>query len=185
MNAKVQIQFPEQSIPFYSADDVLTFYSLAFDATVQIRTLVNQISKSIIKIKSAAHENKADNPIFTELENLIKVSLYLTNSQADAYSLEQQRYQKEFDAQCDAGDLLDAHSLVFTNMVWLSTMLGQIKQETAQLKDELTKKGFHLACFYSLEGLIEICEYLLEEQVNTSDSERENYEIQWEATKNG
>ena len=38
MNAKVQIQFPEQSIPFYSANDVIKVYTLASETSIQLRT---------------------------------------------------------------------------------------------------------------------------------------------------
>ena len=57
MNAKVQIQFPEQSIPFYSVADIISAYSLASEAATQLRTLANQINKATAFVKAFVQEN--------------------------------------------------------------------------------------------------------------------------------
>ena len=75
MNAKVQIQFSEQSIPFYSVADIINAYSLASETATQLRTLANQISKATAFVKAFVQENdRADSSAFAELENLIIIS---------------------------------------------------------------------------------------------------------------
>lgn len=75
MNAKVQIQFPEQLIPFYSVADIISAYSIASEAATQLRTLANQINKATAFVKTFVQENdRADSSAFAELENLIIIS---------------------------------------------------------------------------------------------------------------
>ncbi|WP_166167088.1 hypothetical protein [Acinetobacter sp. SA01] len=178
MNAKVNFQLPKQLIPFYSTADVIKAHSLAFETAKQLRTLVNQISKNTAFVKAYAEENKANSSIFTELENLIAVSHHLTDSQVDTYDLERKRYQKELNAQCSAGDLLDAYSLAFENTSWLQTMLYQIKDE-AEIVKEAVKQNIHSAVFITLENLIHIAAYFAENHSNAFDVEREKYEMEW------
>lgn len=182
MNAKVK--FPEQLIPFYSAADIISAYSLASETATQLRTLANQISKSTAYVKAYVQENKVDSSIFSELENLIAISHQLANSQADTCNLELQKHKKEPNNQDYAGDLLDAYSLAHENTSWLETMFYQIKDEAEVVKKTL-KHSIHGTVFTTLERLIHIAAYLAESQANTFDIEREKYEMQWEATKNG
>lgn len=185
MNAKVQIQFPEQLIPFYSVADIISAYSVASEAATQLRTLANQISKATAFVKAFVQENdKADSSAFAELENLIIISQQLANSQADTYSLELKRHQQEPDDHYNAGDLHDAYSLAYENTSWLETMFYQVKDEVEVVKEAI-KQNTHGAVFGTLEHLIHIAAYLAGSHSNTFDIERENYEIQWEATKNG
>lgn len=183
MNAKVKIQSPEQLIPFYRAADIVGAYSLASETATQLRTLTNQISKATALVKAYAEENRTENSIFAELENLITISHQLANSQADTYSLELKRHQQEPDDHYDAGDLFDAYSLSYENTSWLETMFYQIKDEVEVVKEAIkhTTSG---AVFATLERLIHIAAYLAESQANTFDIEREKYEMQWEATTN-
>lgn len=108
----------------------------------------------------------------------------ISNSQADTYCLELQRHQQEPDDQYDAGDLHDAYSLSYENTSWLETMFYQVKDEVEVVKEAI-KQNTHGAIFGTLEHLIHIAAYLAGSHSNTFDIERENYEIQWKATKNG
>ncbi|WP_338840473.1 hypothetical protein [Acinetobacter lwoffii] len=185
MNAKVQIQFPEQSIPFYSVADIISAYSLASEAATQLRTLANQINKATAFVKAFVQENdKADSSAFAELENLIIISQQLANSQADTYMRELNRHTHKPDDHYGAGDLFDAYSLAHENTSWLETMFYQIKDEVEVVKETI-KQGTHGAVFGTLEHLIHIAAYWAESHSNTFDVEREKYEAEWEATKNG
>ena len=185
MNAKVQIQFQEQSIPFYSVADIISAYSLASEAATQLRTLANQINKATAFVKAFVQENdKADSSAFAELENLIIISQQLANSQADTYMRELNRHTHKPDDQYGAGDLFDAYSLAHENTSWLETMFYQIKDEVEVVKETI-KQGTHGAVFGTLEHLIHIAAYWAESHSNTFDVEREKHEAEWEATKNG
>ena len=185
MNAKVQIQFPEQSIPFYSVADIISAYSLASEAATQLRTLANQINKATAFVKAFVQENdKADSSAFAELENLIIISQQLANNQADTCMRELNRHTHKPDDQYGAGDLFDAYSLAHENTSWLETMFYQIKDEVEVVKETI-KQGTHGAVFGTLEHLIHIAAYWAESHSNTFDVEREKYEAEWEATKNG
>lgn len=185
MNAKVQIQFPEHSIPFYSVADIISAYSLASETATQVRTLANQISKATAFVKAFVEKNdRADSSAFAELENLIIISQQLANSQADTYGLELKRHQQEPDDHYNAGDLYDAYSLAYENTSWLETMFYQAKDEVEVIKEAI-KQNTHGAVFATLERLIHIAAYWAESHSNTFDIEREKYEAEWEATKNG
>ncbi|WP_291340537.1 hypothetical protein [Acinetobacter sp. UBA801] len=185
MNAKVQIQFPEQLIPFYSVTDIISAYSIASEAATQLRTLANQINKATAFVKAFVQENdRADSSAFAELENLIIISQQLANSQADTYMRELNRHTHKPDDQYGAGDLFDAYSLAHENTSWLETMFYQIKDEVEVVKETI-KQSTHGAVFGTLEHLIHIAAYLAESHSNTFDVEREKYEAEWEATKNG
>ena len=183
MNAKVQIQFPEQSIPFYSTADALNACMLASEAIAQLRTLINQISKSTAQIKAYAHDNNVSQAVFSELENLISVSKLLADSQVDTYNLECKRHTKESHDQYDAGDLFNTYSLAHENTSWLQTMFYQIKDEVEVVKETI-KQGTHGAVFGTLEHLIHIAAYWAGSHSNTFDVEREKYEAAWEVSKN-
>ncbi|MEB6681142.1 hypothetical protein [Acinetobacter lwoffii] len=184
MNAKVKIQLSEQLIPFYRAADIVGAYSLVSETATQLRTLTNQISKATALVKTYAEENKTESSIFVELENLIAISHQLANNQGDTYSFELKRHQQEPDDHYDAGDLFDAYSLAYENTSWLETMFYQIKSEVEVVKEAIkhTTSG---AVFATLERLIHIAAYLAESQANAFDIDREKYELEWEATKNG
>ncbi len=185
MNAKVQIQFPEHSIPFYSVADIISAYSLASETSTQVRTLANQISKATAFVKAFVEKNdRADSSAFAELENLIIISQQLANSQVDIYGLELKRHQQEPDDHYNAGDLHDAYSLAYENTSWLETMFYQVKDEVEVVKEAI-KQNTHGAVFATLERLIHIAAYWAESHSNTFDIEREKYEAEWEATKNG
>lgn len=185
MNAKVQIQLSEQLIPFYSVADIISAYSVASEAATQLRTLANQINKEMAFVKAFVQENdRADSSAFAELENLIAISYQLANSQADTHGLELKRHQQELDDQYDAGDLHDAYSLAYENTSWLETMFYQVKDEVEVVKEAI-KQNTHGAVFATLERLIHIAAYLAESHSNTFDIEREKYESEWEANKNG
>ena len=185
MNAKVQIQFSEQSIPFYSVADIINAYSLASETATQLRTLANQISKATAFVKAFVEKNdRADSSAFAELENLIIISQQLANSQVDIYGLELKRHQQEPDDHYNAGDLHDAYSLAYENTSWLETMFYQVKDEVEVVKEAI-KQNTHGAVFATLERLIHIAAYWAESHSNTFDIEREKHEAEWEATKNG
>lgn len=185
MNAKVNFQLPEQLIPFYSGADILSAYSVASEAATQLRTLANQISKATAFVKAFVQENdRADSSAFAELENLIIISQQLANSQADTYGLELKRHQQKPDDHYNAGDLHDAYSLAYENTSWLETMFYQVKDEVEVVKEAL-KQNTHGAVFATLERLIHIAAYWAENHSNTFDIEREKYELESEATKNG
>ncbi|ENU99415.1 MULTISPECIES: hypothetical protein [Acinetobacter] len=185
MNAKVQIQLSEQLIPFYSVADIISAYSVASEAATQLRTLANQISKATAFVKTFVQENdRANISAFAELENLIIISQQLATSQADTYGLELKKHQQEPDDHYNVGDLYDAYSLAYENTSWLETMFYQAKDEVEVVKEAI-KQNTHGAVFGTLEHLIHIAAYLAESHRNTFDIEREKYEIQWEATKNG
>lgn len=178
MNAKVQIQFPEQLTPFYSAADIISAYSLASETAIQLRTLANQINKATAFVKSYAEENKVDSSLFAELENLITISHQLADSQADTHKRELNRHTYKPDDQYDVGDLFDAYSLAYENASWLETMFYQIKDEVEVIKETI-KQSTHGTVFGTLEHLIHIATYLAENRRNSFDVEREKYEIEW------
>lgn len=185
MNAKVNFQLPEQLIPFYSVVDIISAYSLASETATQLRTLANQISKATAFVKAFVEKNdRADSSAFAELENLIIISQQLANSQVDIYGLELKRHQQEPDDHYNAGDLHDAYSLAYENTSWLETMFYQVKDEVEVVKEAI-KQNTHGAVFATLERLIHIAAYWAESHSNTFDIEREKYEAEWEATKNG
>lgn len=184
MNAKVQIQFPEQLIPFYSVADIISAFSIASEAATQLRTLANQINKATAFVKTFVQESeRADPSIFAELENLIIISYQLADSQADTYMRELNRHTHKPDDQYGAGDLFDAYSLAHENTSWLETMFYQIKDEVEVVKETI-KQSTHGAVFATLERLIHIAAYWAESHSNTFDIEREKYELESEATKN-
>ncbi|ENN6006133.1 hypothetical protein [Acinetobacter baumannii] len=184
MNAKINIQLPGQSVPFYNATNLLNAYKLAYETATQLRTLLNQISKSAIFVKTYAEENNLDNSIFTEIENLIAISLQLSNSHTDIYNAEIKRHRQEPYDQYDADDLNGAYALAHENTTWLETLISKIRIEVNLVK-EAVKGVIHGAVFATLEHLINIAEYLAETNVNAFSIESEKYEAQWEASKNG
>lgn len=184
MNAKVQIQFSEELVPFYSITDVIKAFKFASETATQLRTLNNQISKATAFIKEYVEENKIDSSIFAELENLIVIAHQLSNGQADTCKREINRHSHNPNNQYDVGDLFDAYSLAYENTSWLETIFHQIKDEVEIIKEAI-KQNTHGAVFATLERLIHIAAYLSESHSNTFDIEREKYEAEWEATKNG
>ncbi|MEZ6860251.1 hypothetical protein ACB013_13395 [Acinetobacter baumannii] len=184
MNARINIQLPGQSVPFYNATNLLNAYKLAYETATQLRTLLNQISKSAIFVKTYAEDNNLDNSIFTEIENLIAISLQLSNSHADICSAEINRHRQAPYDQYDAGDLFGAYSLAQENTSWLETLISQIKIEV-ELSKETVKDVIHSAVFAPLEHLINIAEYFAEINVNTFSIESEKYEAEFEVSKNG
>jgi len=186
MNAKVQIQFPEQLIPFYSTVDMLDAYSLAFETTSQLQTLINQIRKSTAQIKIYAQESNIHSDVFSELESLISISQHLSENHNNTFDVEREKYQSEFDlsnAQYDAGDLFNAYSLAHEATLWLQTMFYQIKNEAEAIKQKIIKLGSGI--FTNLERLIHIADYLADSYSDTLNTEREKYEVEWEVIKNG
>ncbi|WP_336013070.1 hypothetical protein [Acinetobacter calcoaceticus] len=184
MNAKVNIQLPEQLVPFYSATNYLNAYKIAYETATQLRTLLNQISKSAIFVKTYAEEHNLDNSIFIEVENLIAISLQLSNSHADICSAEIKRHRQAPYDQYDAGDLNEVYALAHEYTTWLETLISKIRIEVKLVK-EAVKDVFHSTVFATLEHLINIAEYLAENNVNTFSIESKKYEAEWEASKNG
>ena len=182
MNAKVQIQLPEQLIPFYNTVDMLDAYSLAAETTSQLKTLINQISKSTVQIKKYAQESNIHSDTFSELENLISISEYLSNSQASNFDSEREKYRRERNVskeRYDAGDLYNAYSLAHEATLWLQTMFHQIKNEAESIKQETTKSKLGSGIFTNLEHLIHIAEYLADSHADSLNIEREKYEMEW------
>lgn len=187
MNAKVQIQLLEQLIPFYSTLNMLDAYSLASETTAQLQTLLNQITKSTAQIKIYALESNIHPCIFSELESLISISEYLSGHHISTFDAESEKYQNELhvsNAQYDAGDLYNAYSLAHESTLWIQTMFHQIKNEAESIKQETTKK-LGSGIFTNLERLIHIAGYLADSHSDTLNTEREKFEAEWEATKNG
>lgn len=184
MNAKVNIQLPEQLVPFYSATNYLNAYKIAYETATQLRTLLNQISKSAIFVKTYAEEHNLDNSIFIEVENLIAISLQLSNSHADICSAEIKRHRQAPYDQYDAGDLNEVYALAHEYTTWLETIISKIRIEVKLVK-EAVKDVFHSTVFATLEHLINIAEYLAENNVNNFSIESKKYEAEWEASKNG
>ena len=186
MNAKVNFPFSEQLIPHYNTVNLLDAYSLAFETTAQLQTLINQISKSTVQIKTYAQESNIHSDVFTELESLISISQYLSENHNNTFDVEREKYQNEFDtsnAQYDAGDLFNAYSLAHEATLWLQTMFYQIKNEAEAIKQKTIKLGSGI--FTNLERLIHIAEYLADNHSDTLNTEREKYEDEWETVKNG
>jgi len=184
MNAKVQIQLQEQLVPFYNATNYLNAYKIAYETATQLRTLFNQISKSAIFVKTYAEEHNLDNSIFIEVENLIAISLQLSNSHADICSAEIKRHRQTPYDQYDAGDLNEAYALAHENTTWLETLIYKIRIEVKLVKEAI-KDVIHSVVFAPLENLINIAEYLAESHINTFSIESEKYQAEWEASKNG
>lgn len=184
MNAKVQIQLQEQLVPFYTATNLLNAYALAYEVATQLRTLINQIGKAATFVKAYAEDRGFNNSIFTEIENLIAISLQLSNSHADICNAEIKRHRKAPHDQYDAGDLGDAYALAHENTTWLETLISKIRIEVKLIK-EAVKDVIHSAIFATLENLINIAEYFAENNVNTFSIESEKYEAEWEVSKNG
>ena len=170
----------------YNAGDMLEAYSLAFETTAQLQTLINQISKSTAQIKIYAQESNIHSDVFSELESLISISQHLSENHNNTFDVEREKYQSEFDlsnAQYDAGDLFNAYSLAHEATLWLQTMFYQIKNEAEAIKQKIIKLGSGI--FTNLERLIHIAEYLADSYSDTLNTEREKYEVGWEVIKNG
>ncbi|MQW91963.1 hypothetical protein GFH30_00990 [Acinetobacter wanghuae] len=180
MNAKVKSS--EQLIPFYSTKDIISAYTLASESSVQLRTLFNQIIKSISFVKAHAEEYRADSTVFTEMENLTILAVQLADTQIDRYN--GLKNDKDASDEYDAGDLLDAYALAREGATWLDTLCFQLNSEMREVK-EATQTKIHFSVFSTLERLIHIAEYLAESHSNTFNIECEKYEAEWEATKNG
>lgn len=183
MNAKVKIS--TQPIPFYAAPDALNAYTAALNVAVQIRTLINQITKSAIQVKGCAVNSGINPTVFSELENITSIGKLLVDSQISTYEIECNRHQdhKKQYKEYDAGDLFDAFSLAYENTAWLQTLFCQAINET-ELAKAICEQSIHSATFSNLEHLIRITEHVLDIHTNTFNVEREKYEIEWEATKN-
>ena len=78
MNAKVEIS--KQSIPFYAAPDALNAYTSALNVAVQIRTLINQITKSAIQVKGCAGDSGSDPTVCSELEKITSIGKLLVDN---------------------------------------------------------------------------------------------------------
>lgn len=184
MNAKVNIQLPEQLVPFYNLTNLLNAYKLTYETATQLRTLLNQISKSANSVKTYAEEHNLDNSIFIEVENLIAISLQISNSYAVTCNAEIKRHRKAPHDQYDAGDLNEAYALAHEYTIWLETLISKIRIEVKLVK-EAVKDVIHSTVFVTLENLINIAEYFAEINVNTFSIESEKYTAEWEASKNG
>ena len=183
MNAKVQIQLSEQSVPFYGAKKLLDAYAIAFETTTQIQTLIDRIGKSIVFLKSA-HVNELHPSTFTELENLLSIARYLSEDFSNTFDVGLEKYKYSVtETGCDAGDLLDPYGLAYEVFTWLSTLIYQMKDELTTVKQ--TSTALCDAVFAGLENLINIADYLSDNHKNTFKIEFEKFEAAWEATKNG
>lgn len=168
----------------YNAGDMLEAYSLAFETTAQLQTLISQISKSTAQIKVYAQESNIHPYTFSELESLILISQFLSENHVNTFDVEREKYQNEFDlsnAQYDAGDLFNAYSLAHEATLWLQTMFYQIKTEAEAIRQKIIKLGSGI--FTNLERLIRIAEYLADNHSDTLNIEREKSETEWEANK--
>lgn len=181
MNAKVQIQLPEQSVPFYNAKKLLDAYSIALETTTKIQTLITRISKNVVFLKSA-YVNELHPNTFTELESLISIASYLSEDFGNSFDVGLEKYRNSV-TECDAGDLLEAYGLAREISTWLSTIIYQIKDELIAVKKSST--ALCDAVFASLENLINIADYLSDNHRNTFKIECEKYEAEWETSKNG
>lgn len=187
MNAKVQIHLSKQLIAYYNAVDMFEAYSLAAEITAQLQTLINQISKSAAQIKKYAQESRIHPDTFSELENLISISEYLSSSQASNFDFEREKYRRERDVskeQYDANDLYDAYSLAHESTLWLQTMFHQIKDEAESIKQEFIAPKLGIGIFTNLERLIHIAGYLSDRHADSLNIEREKYEEELEDFKN-
>lgn len=180
MNAKVQIQLSEQSVPFYGAKKLLDAYAIAFETTTQIQTLIDRIDKNVVFLKST-HVNELHQNAFTELESLISIARYLAEDFSNTFDVELEKYKNSV-TECDAGDLLEVYGLAHEVSTWLSTTIYQIKDELITVKKSST--ALCDAVFTSLENLINIADYLSDNHRNTFKIELEKYEAEWEASKN-
>ena len=183
MNAKVQIQFPEQLVPFYSANDVIKVYTLASETSIQLRTLLNQIKKSASFVKTYAKEHNIDDSIFNEMENLIAVAITLSDIQLNDFNNLKNKLEETIE-QFDSGDLLDVYFYIHEATMWLNTLCYQIVNEFSILKKSI-KNSIHNSVFSTLENLVFATEYIAIRKTDALNIQREKYEIEWEATKNG
>ena len=183
MNAKVQIQFPEQSIPFYTHTQLLDAHTIVLETTTTIQTLIDRIDKSITFLKTS-YENVLHPSTFTELESLISIARYLSNDFCNTFDVQLENYKNSVtETKCDAGGFLDLYGLAHEFFNWLSSLIFQIKDELRTVKQ--TSKALCDAVFASLENLINIADYYSDNHRNTFKIEFEKFEAEWEATKNG
>ena len=186
MNAKVQIQFPEQLVPLYRAIKMIDAYSLAFSTTTQIQVLISCISKETFRIKDLEQKNSAVPHSFTVLESLISIAENLAADYCNIFDVEHDKYKNGLNnsnIQYDAGDLLEPYGLAHEVSTWLSTLIFQMKDELITVKKSST--ALCDAVFAGLENLINIADYLSDNHRNTFKIEFEKYEAEWEASKNG
>lgn len=181
MNAKVKIS--EQLVPFYSTTKLLDAYTIAFETTTQIKTLIGQIGKSVVFLKST-HVNEIHPSAFTELESLLSIARHLSDDFNNTFDIELEKYQSSVtETGCDASDLLEPYGLAYEVFTWLSTLIYQMKDELNAVKESST--DLCDAVFAGLENLINIADYLSDNHRNTFKIEFEKFEAEWEATKNG
>jgi hypothetical protein len=178
MNAKVKIS--EQIVPFYSAADVISAYSLALDTTTQIQTLIDRIRKNVVFLKST-YKNEVRVNTFDELESLISIARYLSDDFSNTFDVQCEKHQNIV-VECDAGDLLEVYSLAHEIHSWLSSTIYEMKVELSAIKKSST--ALCDAVFASVENLINIADYLSDNYRNTFKIEFEKYEAEWEASKN-
>ncbi|MCL8264259.1 hypothetical protein [Acinetobacter baumannii] len=183
MNAKVKIQLSKPSIPLYSATHVLNACTLVYEAENQLRTLFNQINKATKIVKTYIKERGFDSSSFTEIENLIVISIQLSDIKIEDVSNYKGRI-KDINKQYDAGDLHDFFELAHESITWLDTLCLQIKSEINTAKEAL-KENIHAYVFSDIERLINITEYFAESNANTFNVESDRYKQEWEAANNG
>jgi len=181
MNAKVKIQLPEQAVPFYNSKKLLDAYSIALETTTKIQTLITQISKNVVFLKSA-YVNELHPYTFAELESLISIASYLSEDFSNTFDVGLEKYRNSI-TECDAADLLEPYGLAHEVSTWLLTIIYQIKDELIIVKKSSTTLCD--AVFTSLENLINIAEYLSDNHRNTFKIECEKYEAEFEVSKNG
>lgn len=185
MNAKVNFQLPEQLARAYSTLDMLNAYTLAFNTTTQLKTLVDRINKEAIFLKEYSQERGIHPFVYFDFENLISTFQYLADDRGDAFDVEREKYQDALnnsDTKFDAGDLYEVYALAHEVSSWLCTLLFQIKNELFEIKKN--SPALCDAVFASLERLICLTEYFADNHSNIFDVEAKKYEAEWEALKN-
>lgn len=84
----------------------------------------------------------------------------------------------------DAGDISDIYSEASEFTEWLSTMIGQIKKESSEIKSKLSLYYKVDDChFHTLDKLLDLSEFMADARVADFERLHEEYKQEWEANK--
>lgn len=84
----------------------------------------------------------------------------------------------------DAGDISDIYSEASEFTEWLSTMIGQIKKESNEIKSKLSLYYKVDAChFHTIDKLLDLSEFMADGRVADFERLHEEYKQEWEENK--
>lgn len=84
----------------------------------------------------------------------------------------------------NAGDISDIYCEASEFTEWLSTMIGQIRKESNEIKAKLSLYHKVDDChFYTIDKLLDLSEFMADGRVADLERRHEEYKQEWEANK--